>query len=331
MFRCFTSRIIPVSTRPVLFRTASRYSERRLGPGRSRAAVQGRHTQKITETISSEGTAQWAPTVTPEDPHEALQQLLLGNETLIVERQLEMLNIFIGFEQCNRYAINNTLGETVGYITEEPGSFLASFGRQLFGTHRPFRAMIMDVHGRPLLWLRRPFAWINSRMYVQRRLESGELGPDGEPVLDTFAEVQQVWHLIRRRYDMFLRDSPNRILSLASESQPTPEPSDSIFSQFAKVDSGFLAWTFKLRDGKGEDIALVTRSFRGFGREIFTDTGMYAIHFNPPLEEEVQKGWHRKLSLEERALTLALAVNIDFDYFSRHSGAGLGSGFFHID
>lgn len=93
----------------------------------------------------------------------------MENETLVIERELEMLNIFIGFEQCNKYAISTWLilpkpcapcslvldnlnGDAVGYITEEPGSFLASFGRQLLGTHRPFRALIMDLEGTPLLW-----------------------------------------------------------------------------------------------------------------------------------------------------------------------------------
>lgn len=120
-------------------------------------------------------------------------------------------------------------------------------------------------------------------MYVQRRKDLGEYSPDGEPVLDTFAEVQQVWHIIRRRYDLFIRflsiclarlpnfisvyrNSSQRILSLASDPQPTPEPST--FSQFAHVDSGFLAWDFKLQDARGEQIAFITRSFRGFGREV---------------------------------------------------------------
>jgi hypothetical protein len=53
--------------------------------------------------------------------------------------------------------------------------------------------------------VRRPFAWINSRMFVQRLKEFSEYTPDGEPVLDTFAEAQQIWHIWRRRYDLFLR------------------------------------------------------------------------------------------------------------------------------
>ena len=65
--------------------------------------------------------------------------------------------------------------------------------------------------------IRRPFSWINSRMFVQRPRDI----PEGELVLDTFAEVQQEWHPWRRRYDLFLRyvcsdlplDSPNNPLT----------------------------------------------------------------------------------------------------------------------
>ena len=154
-----------------------------------------------------------------------------------------MLNIFVGFEQSNRYVISahprsfsvlyppidysivaNENEDVLGYIAEEPRGLLSMFSRQLFRTHRPFRALVMDRFGSPILWvsttfssqfvcfcihlraqLRRPFSWINSRMFVQKLHEDALYTAEGEPVLDTFAEVQQRWHLWRRRYDLFLR------------------------------------------------------------------------------------------------------------------------------
>ncbi|KAI0636816.1 Scramblase-domain-containing protein [Trametes polyzona] len=259
------------------------------------------------------------------NPEESLHRLLMQNDRLIVTRQIEMLNIFIGFEQTNRYVITNELGDTLGYIAEEPRGFLSTFSRQIFRTHRPFRAIVMDAEGSPILWLRRPFAFINSRMYVQRLKDFDTYTPEGEPVLDTFAEVQQRWHPWRRRYDLFLRDTPHRILSTLNEPQPEPEPE--LFRQFAKIDGGILAWHFTLMDAQGDPIASVNRAFRGFGRELFTDTGQYFVNFDGATVTEesgaVAKQYLiRNLSVEERALILATAVNIDFDYFSRHSGAG---------
>ncbi|OBZ75940.1 hypothetical protein A0H81_04134 [Grifola frondosa] len=246
-----------------------------------------------------------------------------------------MLNVFLGFEQTNRYVITNEDGETLGFVAEEPRGMLSTFSRQLFRTHRPFRAIIMDSEGSPILWIRRPFAFINSRMFVQKLKDPTEYTSEGEPILDIFAEVQQRWHPWRRRYDLFFREKAHRIISTTSEPQQ-PEIVPELFHQFAKIDEGFLAWHFTLRGPHGEPIAGVNRTFRGFGREIFTDTGQYFIDFNPSsslIEDESESPSQyviRNLSLEERALVLAQAVNIDFDYFSRHSqGGGGGWIFFH--
>jgi scramblase len=67
------------------------------------------------------------------------------------------------------------------------------------------------------------------------------------------------------------RVTPEPILSKVSE--PQPEPGLDRFAQFAKIDEGFYAWHFTLRGSRGEELASISREFRGFGREIFTDTG----------------------------------------------------------
>ena len=72
--------------------------------------------------------------------------------------------------------------------------------------------------------IRRPFAWINSRMYVQRLKDWHDYTPTGEPVLDTFAEAQQRWHLWRRRYDLFLRWGVRSPYSAPVELSPPIEP-----------------------------------------------------------------------------------------------------------
>ena len=73
------------------------------------------------------------------------------------------------------------------------------------------------------------------------------------------------------------RATPNAIQSNASDPQPEPEPDH--FTQFAKIDAGFWAWHFTLRGAQDEELASISRAFRGFGREIFTDTGkLYIVH-----------------------------------------------------
>lgn len=86
-------------------------------------------------------------------------------------RQIEMLNLFMGFEVANRYAISelhrciipspslragldDVQGNVLGYLAEEPRGFLGTFARQLFRTHRAFRSVVMDANGTPVLWVR---------------------------------------------------------------------------------------------------------------------------------------------------------------------------------
>ncbi|KAH0142434.1 hypothetical protein KCU67_g14032, partial [Aureobasidium melanogenum] len=76
-------------------------------------------------------------------------------------------------------------------------------------------------------------------------------------------------------------------------------------------------------------IGSVNRNFGGFAREIFTDTGVYALRMDSAaLEEGAQE--QMAMTLDQRAVMLATAVSIDFDYFSRHSGHVGGGGFFPL-
>ncbi|KZS99130.1 Scramblase-domain-containing protein [Sistotremastrum niveocremeum HHB9708] len=336
------SKAPPPSLRPIFNRTFawSRHPDRtersRLRPrSEPRRRVLARSPQDSEKTdqddpqISNSEVWQEASVRPIRNAGDSLRYLL-QNDHLVVTRQIEMLNIFAGFEQANRYAINDIEGQPMGYIVEEHRGILSMFSRQLFRTHRPFNAVVMDLEGEPILWIRRPFAWINSRMYVQRSLIDDTRGVglqelEQAPTLDTFGEVQQRWHMWRRRYDLFLRQDQETIVSSVTEKQP--EPSQEEFNQVAIVDEGLFAWDFTLLNGQGQELASISRSFRGFGRELFTDTGQYGIRFGRENPEETSVS----LTLEERALTLALAVNIDVDYFSRHSSGhhmGMGWGLF---
>ncbi|CAG8562097.1 4007_t:CDS:2 [Diversispora eburnea] len=181
-------------------------------------------------------------------PHEILTfsdsaSQILRNSALIVARQVELLNVFLN-QIC------------VGYIAEEQ-TFTSTLLRQLFRTHRNFRATILNPNGEIILKIHRPFAFINSRIFVSTN--------DNQLI----GEVQQQWHLWHKR---------------------------------------------------GVDFGSVNRNFGGFAKEIFTDMGQYVIRMDPET---------RLMSLDERAVILAAAISVDFDYFSRHSRHG-GGGLFHL-
>eukprot|EP00250_Pteridium_aquilinum_P001686 c11889_g1_i1 orf=488-1807(-) len=238
---------------------------------------------------------------------------LLARTDLIITRNIEWANLLAGFEQENRYVIMDPRESltVVGYITESSNWLF----RQFLRTRRPFHAAIMDAAGSVLFTVRRPIWFINSTIYAE---------VDGKVV--GFAKRR--WHLWRRIYDVYRGDR-----------------------QFAVVvNPGFWNWTFTLKDENERVLAEIDRHFRGFGYEMLTDAGQYAIRFgdvasgyhpptkahtltakktnpsqlqginaNPELEAE-QFISERPLDLLERTVTLALAISLDNDYFSRHGG-----------
>ncbi|KAJ3037323.1 hypothetical protein HK097_003549, partial [Rhizophlyctis rosea] len=206
---------------------------------------------------------------------------VLGHPALMVTRQLEMMNVLIGYEQANKYAIKDASGNDVGFIAEEETAFSGVLMRQFLRTRRPFKATILDRNGNVVLKIERPIKWLlNSQIFIYDAKDN------------LIGEVQQVWHLWRRKYDLFLKKR-----------------------QFSFIDGGFWAWDFHVMDEQNNLIAAINRNFVGFAREIFTDTGTYAIHMDDANTMNNSRG----LSLDERAVLLCCAVNIDIDYFSRHS------------
>ncbi|XP_042506986.1 altered inheritance rate of mitochondria protein 25-like [Macadamia integrifolia] len=150
--------------------------------------------------------------------------------------------------------------------------------------------------GNELFRVHRPFWWITSTIYVE--IDGKEIGV-----------VHRRWHLWRRVYDLYLGNK-----------------------QFAEVvNPGFWNWTFTLKDIDGNVQAQIDRDWRGFGFELFTDAGQYVIRFgnsDPSFQtgpvgmiQELETS--HPLTLLERAVTVALAVSLDNDYFSRHGGWGI--------
>ncbi|KAI8334456.1 Scramblase, partial [Blakeslea trispora] len=206
---------------------------------------------------------------------------LLTQSAIIVGRELEMMNVFLGYEQANKYRIMDPHGNHIGYIAEEEG-FAKSLSRQLLRTHRKMKATIMNTQGEVMFKIERPYSLVNSRIFIYTAED------------ELVGEVQQRWHLMRRKYDLFFFST----------------------TQFATIDTPFLGWDFNLQDEKGGVLGNVSRNFVGFAREIFTDTGEYVLRM------DAVEGNSRGMTLDERAVTLACAVSIDFDYFSRHSTHG---------
>ncbi|PIA12516.1 Scramblase-domain-containing protein, partial [Coemansia reversa NRRL 1564] len=236
---------------------------------------------------------------------------ILQHSSLRVTRQLEMMNVFIGYEQANRYTLVDPNGNPTGFMVEER-TLLSEIGRQIYRLHRPFKVLVLDLDGKVCLRIRRPFSLINSRISVTEEHSKRIIG-----------ESQQEWHPWRRRYNLFLRNE---------------SPDNNEYHQFARVDAPFLSWDFPMCNEQGAMVAGVFRDFAGIGMELFSDYGLYAVCFdqialsqryaassgNGALTAEQAVTTGSDLDLDQRAVVLAAAVSIDFDYFSRHSHGGMG-------
>lgn len=222
---------------------------------------------------------------------------IFKNTALLVCRQLELLNLVLGWEQAAHYDLKNPNGQTVGYLLEDKG-MLTSLQRQFLHNRAPFKALVTDLQGNQVLKINRPFQmWLNSTIKVERG-DGVEIG-----------RVVSDWHLFRRRYDLYVGGEKRM-----------------------RIDEPMLSWDFTASDplanNKNDDdlslkkrnLGLINRNWSGFLTEIFTDKGQYVVHYDATPNQA------RPISLEERAVLLACAITVDIDYFSQHSSHNLGIG-----
>lgn len=76
---------------------------------------------------------------------------ILENPSIVIQRQLEMMNLMLGFEQANEYVIHDPNGNHIGYILETGGGIGKGLTRQMMRTHRSFTSHILDRTGKEVL------------------------------------------------------------------------------------------------------------------------------------------------------------------------------------
>ena len=115
--------------------------------------------QSVSDALASTSPSQnnlLAPVHVPEDQNAVLKEKhpatsILANSGLVVQRQIEMMNLFLGFEQANRYVIMDPHGNHVGYMAEHDGGFGKVVGRQMLRTHRSFTTHVFNKEQQEVL------------------------------------------------------------------------------------------------------------------------------------------------------------------------------------
>ncbi|QPG77286.1 hypothetical protein FOA43_004694 [Brettanomyces nanus] len=232
---------------------------------------------------------------------------ILNQPTLVIQRQIEFMNLFLGFEQANKYVIMDSMGNQLGWLIERDFGITKAILRQVYRLHRPFTVELLDNNGNLLMTIKRKFSLINSHIKAILPNVRSDTDPDGLVI----GESVQNWHLWRRRYDLF-----ESVMS-------TDERENESFLQFGRIDAGLLSWDFPVKNKNGEVVGAVSRNFSGLFREMFTDTGVYVVRMDPISFQGMENYYGavapEALTLDEKAVMLANSVSIDFDYFSRHS------------
>jgi hypothetical protein len=332
----------------------------------------------LVQTAHSGENDLLAPVHLPKDPEGILTEThpamsILANSSIIIRRQIEMMNIFLGFEQANRYVIMDPEGNTIGYLAERDHGVGSAVARQAFKTHRSFTTHVFDKNEQEVLRFHRPFAFINSNIRIYDCINRDSSAPSETSTdlqglsvntaahisslpleqMRIIGEARQQWAPLRRKYNMFLHrnksDMPKdeNAPQLTSGDLPLSNSTalevvdrrhpNGVMVQWAYCDEPFLSWDFSLLSEDKKLIGSVNRNFGGFAREIFTDTGTYALRMDAAgLASEPNHLISRTgttaqehtpgMTLDQRAVMLATAVSIDFDYFSRHSSSAGGLG-----
>lgn len=230
---------------------------------------------------------------------------LLKEPTLVIEREIDFSNVIFGFEPQTRYKIMDSFGRQLGYMEEVGFGLMKAIGRQFYRLHRPFTINVYDNLGEIILRIKRPFSIINSHITC---LLPG-IDADGKLMFETVGSSRQQWHLWRRRYNLFKLEDDH---------------SDA-FEQFGAIDAPFLAYDFAVKNEAGDVIGGVDRNWVGLGRELFTNAGVYIVRMDPASFAglgHLYPSVAGPLTLDQRAILLATAVSIDFDFFSRRSKGG---------
>lgn len=328
------------------------------------------NTAKALHDISPEDNNLLAPVHVPEDPNSVLKfnhpaASILATSSIVIQRQLEMMNVLMGFEQANRYVIMDPTGNHIGYLAEQEHGIGNTIYRQMAKTHRSFTTHVFDRDQKEVLRFHRPFSWISSRIRVYDAINlnpalehssstalqgtspqsimdesQAQISPLRHSEMRIIGEAQQQWAPLRRKYNLFLYRPPTTHeedhagtipLSSTAAVAETRQSQHGIFAQFAYVNEPWLSWDFTLLSSENQLLGSVNRNFAGFAREIFTDTGVYALRMDAaglaaePSHLISKTGRDKEnvdavgMTLDQRAVMLATAVSIDFDYFSRHS------------
>lgn len=180
-----------------------------------------------------------------------------GGGTLFTERILVVNQKAKLFERRAEYAVFDQSGRQLGRVRE----FGVSMSRVVMSRDNATkRLQIVDADGVPLLTLTRPATMYKSKVLV-RREDGSEVGQIVQESLGVMASV------LGGRFNVRFRMESNgqTLGSINAES--------------------WRAWDFSIQDASGAEVARITKTWAGFGKERFTKADNYVLELHQSLND----------------------------------------------
>ncbi|XP_064418265.1 phospholipid scramblase 1-like [Latimeria chalumnae] len=200
-------------------------------------------------------------------------------DQILVHQQVELLEVFTGFETNNKYEIKNILGQKVYFAAEENDCC----NRICCGPARSFTIKIIDNAGREVMTLSRPLRC--SSCLCPCCLQELEVqAPPGTPV----GYVVQQWHPYLPKFDI-QNENRETLLKIVGPCIACSCCSDVNF-EVKSLD-------------EMTTVGKISKQWSGLAKEAFTDADNFGIQF--PMD----------LDIKMKAVMLGACFLIDFMFF----------------
>ena len=185
-------------------------------------------------------------------------------DQLLVHQQVELLELFTGFETENKYHVKNTLGQQVYSVKEKSNCC----SRLFCGPVRPFDMKIADNSAKEVIHLHRPLA--SGSCLFPCCLQRMEVSAPPGAVIGT---VEQEWSIWRPKFA--IKDVSGQTVLQIKGPLCT-------FSLCGDVEFRVLG-----SDGMSQ-IGKISKQWSGLAREAFTDADNFGISFPMDLDVKIK-------------------------------------------
>lgn len=199
-----------------------------------------------TEKTAGAADAVFSDIKTGHSGFETQEPPTLFTAPMVVVRQIvEGVELVSDFEGRNKYKFSTPKGMPLAHAEEENTGFAGAVFRNLLKMGRPFNMGISVLNTPEIIWLKRRFEFILSRI---------EVSDEDKPI----GTVEQRFSILKRKYDLNSHLTPRKLKITGSLFKP---------------------WTFDIT-ADGRPVASIKKKWSGLLKEAFTRADTFEISFD---------------------------------------------------